>query len=192
MSIRARNFSGPFFIKNIGGKMFTKIDLCSMALLKLGENPIQSLTDDSAPAKLSRTLFDTVMDSLMSMHPWHFAVQSINLVKNTDGNFLIPADVLRILKTPGNIMGNRIVADPDSITIIAVVRKTPDVYPSYFISVAATRLAMEFCMPLTGNQNIYRMLVALYESELQTAKFIDSTTSVPNGISDFSLISSRF
>ena len=31
--------------------MLTKIDLCCMALLKLGEEPIQSLTDDSAAAK---------------------------------------------------------------------------------------------------------------------------------------------
>ncbi|MBQ8686556.1 MAG: hypothetical protein IJ517_02235 [Alphaproteobacteria bacterium] len=172
--------------------MLTKIDLCSMALLKLGENPIQSLTDDSAAAKLSRTLFDVTMDSLVALHPWHFATQELELTKNTDGDFLIPANVLRVLKTCGRIVGNRIISDGDTITIVALVHTLPENYPSYFVSLAATRLAMEFCVPLTGNQTVFRMLVALYETELQTAKFIDSTTSIPDGISEFSLLNSRF
>ena len=44
--------------------MFTKIDLCSMALLKLGEKPIQSWREDSAAAQLARTLFDPVIETL--------------------------------------------------------------------------------------------------------------------------------
>lgn len=172
--------------------MLTKIDLCSMALLKLGESPIQSLLDDTAAAKLSRTLFEPVIDALLTMHPWHFATQEIDLTKNTDGNFLIPSDVLRVLKSNGRIVGNKIYADTDNIKILAITKTAPEKFPSYFSSLAATRLAMEFCVPLLGDQTIFRMLVALYESELQTAKFIDSTTSVCDSVSDFSLISSRF
>ena len=51
--------------------MLTKIDLCSMALLKLGEKSIQSLLDDTPAAQLSRTLFDPVVDTLLSSHPLH-------------------------------------------------------------------------------------------------------------------------
>lgn len=172
--------------------MLTKIDICSMALLKLGENPIQSLTDDSAPAKLARTLFDTVMDGLLSLHPWRFATQTLDLVRNTDGNFLIPSNVLRVLDAPGRIIANRVITDTPTTTITAVVKTPSEQYPGYFVSLAATRLAMEFCIPLSGNQNIFRMLVALYETELQTAKFIDSSTCNQSGIRDFSLIDSRF
>ncbi len=172
--------------------MPTKIDLCSMALLKLGEQPIQSLTDDSAAAKLARTLYEPVVDALIATHPWRFATQEIELTKNTDGDFLVPNNVLRMLKTPGNIMGNRIYASGDKCEIVALVRTSPEFFPSYFISLVATRLAMEFCVPLTGNQTIFRMLAALYETELQTAKFIDSTTNIPNSVTDFSLLNARF
>ena len=172
--------------------MLTKIDLCSIALLKLGENPIQSLTDDSAAAKLSRTLYDTVIDSLLASHPWRFATSEITLTQNTDGNFLIPMDVLRVLKTNGRILGDRIFSSATSETIIAIMRTTVDKFPSYFVSLAATRLAMEFCVPLLGDQNVFRTLVALYETELQTAKFIDSTTSTGTAIDDYPLISTRF
>lgn len=61
--------------------MHTKIDLCSMALLKLGEQPIQSLVEDSPAAQLSRTLFDSVVDMLLAMHPWRFACKRFELTK---------------------------------------------------------------------------------------------------------------
>ena len=163
-----------------------------MALLKLGEQPIQSLTDDSASAKLARTLFDPVVDALIVLHPWHFATTQIDLTRNTSGDFLVPADVLRVLKTAGQIQGDKIISDSDSVSITVLRRVAPEKFPSYFVSLVATRLAMEFCIPLLGDQTVFRMLVALYETELQNAKFIDSTTSVASAVKDFSLLNVRF
>lgn len=172
--------------------MISKIDLCSYALLKIGEQPIQSLTDQTAAAQLSRTLFDPVADAMIACHPWRFATKELDLVKNTDGDFLIPGDVLRVIKCPGQIVGNKIISIEDSISITAIVRTPVENYPSYFVALVAAKLAMEFCIPLLGDQNTFRMLVALYEAELRTAKFIDGTTSAPFGISNFSLINARF
>lgn len=91
--------------------MLTKIDLCSMALLKLGEKPIQSLLDDTAAAQLARTLFDPLTDALIAVHPWRFATKQFELAKNADGDFLIPSECLRVTHTGGNIIiGNRITA----------------------------------------------------------------------------------
>ncbi len=171
--------------------MLTKLDLCSMALLKLGEQPIQSLVDDTAAAKLSRVLFDSVMDALLSIHPWRFATRRIKLTPNSDGEFLIPSNVLRILKTDGHILGDKVISNSSCLEIMAIIRVGPEKFPGYFVSLAATRLAMEFCVPLLGNQSMFRTLVALYESELQTSKFIDGTTSSNDGISGFSLIDVR-
>lgn len=164
-----------------------------MALLKLGERPIQSLVEDTPAAQLSRTLFDSVIDMLLSMHPWRFACKRFELVKNDNGNFLIPSECLRILKCNGEIIGNTIISPSKNISIVAVVKVEPESFPSYFVSLAATKLAMEFCIPLIGDQNVFRMLAALYETELQTAKFIDSTTpKTNNDIENFSLINARF
>ena len=102
--------------------MLTKPDLCSMALLKLGEQPIQSFQDDTASAKLARTLFDSVIDTLLLQHPWHFATTEIRLIKNSNNEFLIPANVLRVLKTDGRILGNSIQSDQDSILINAIIQ----------------------------------------------------------------------
>ena len=172
--------------------MFTKIDLCTMALLKLGEKPIQSLTDDGAAAQLARTLFDATIDTLLSVHPWRFATRVIDLVKNEEGNFLVPADVLRVLRCPGELRGNRIYAASDTVSIDALVRVTPESFPGYFTSLAAAKLAVEFCMPLTGDGAMLRTMVAIYESELQAAKYMDSASSPSRGVAHFSLIDARF
>lgn len=172
--------------------MTSKIDICSMALLKLGEKPIVSFSDDCASAQLARTLYDSVSDTLISLYPWRFATQKITLVKNSDNNFLIPSNVVRVLKSCGEIIGDRIFADGDTIEIVGLVKTMPEKYPTYFISLLSTRLAMEFCIPLTGDNTMFRTLVALYETELQNAKFIDSTTSKTTTVNDFSLVSVRF
>ncbi len=172
--------------------MFTKIDLCSMALLKLGEKPIQSLNEDTASAQLATTLFNPIVDTLLSGFPWRFATQNITLTRNSDGDFVIPCDVLRIIKTEGKIMGNKIITQSDTLDIVAIVRVEPADFPGYFATLVATKLAVEFCIPLIGDANVFRMMTALYESEYQSAKFIDSTTSNQSNIDNFSLINSRF
>lgn len=172
--------------------MFTKIDLCSMALLKLGEKPIQSLREDSAPAQLARSLFDSVVDTLLSTFPWHFALQNIELTKDSNGDFIIPTNVLRIIKHPGQIIGNKIIAASEKIEIIAIVKTEPENFPGYFASLVASKLAVEFCVPLIGDMNIFKMMNILYESEYQSAKFIDSTILNQSNIDNFSLINARF
>lgn len=172
--------------------MFTKIDLCSMALLKLGEKPIQSWREDSASAQLARTLFEPTVDTLLSLFPWHFATKTLVLNKTQDGDFLIPTEVLRILKCNGQITGDRIKAETSTLEILAIVKTEPEFFPGYFATLLATKLAVEFCIPLVGDTNVFKMMTALYESEYQSAKFIDSTTSKQSNISDFSLIDSRF
>ena len=181
-----------FLLETMGAIMLTKIDLCSMALLKLGEQPIQSFSDDTATAQLARTLFEPISDALIASHPWRFAIRQLDLMPDTEGDFMIPSNVLRVLKSSGQVVGNKIIAPSDKITITACVRVDTDAYPSYFVSLLATKLAMEFCIPLSGDQTVFRMLTALYESELQSAKFIDSTTSPSAQIDKFSLINTRF
>ena len=172
--------------------MFTKIDLCSMALLKLGEKPIQSLREDSATAQLARTLFDPIVDSILATFPWQFATESVVINKNTDGDFIIPSNVLRVIKSNGQIVGNKIKTNSDTLEIIAIVKTEPESFPGYFASLVATKLAMEFCIPLIGDTNVFKMMTALYESEYQSAKFIDSTMSGQPSIDNFSLINTRF
>jgi hypothetical protein len=175
--------------------MLTKIDICSMALLKIGERPIQSFNEDTAAAQMARTLFDPTVDALLARHPWKFATRDFSLSKTSDGYFLLPVEILRVLSCSAakyETNGNRIKASGDKITIAAVVRLNAEEFPAFFISALAARLACEFCMPLSDNQNAFNALNLLFEAELRAAKFIDSTMASNDSISNFSLISARY
>jgi hypothetical protein len=127
------------------------------------------------------------------MFPWKFAMQNIVLTRNNDEEFVIPSNVLRVFKCSGQIIGDKINVSGDTIEILAVVKTEPEFFPNYFASLVATKLASEFCIPLIGDANVFKMLMALYESEFQSAKFVDSTTSTnQSNIDNFSLINSRF
>jgi hypothetical protein len=136
-----------------------------------------------------------VTDALLAMHPWRFAIKEYDLTKSADGNFLIPDNAKRILSASVphyEVAGNHIRANADTITIAAIARVGCEDYPAYFVPAAATKLAMEFCIPLTENQNTFKILAALFESEIRTAKFIDSATTPHSDIAHFSLLSARF
>lgn len=172
--------------------MFTKIDLCSMALLKLGEKPIQSWGEDTAAAHLAQMLFNPTVDTLLSMFPWRFATQNIVLIRNSDDEFIVPSNVLRVLKWSGKIIGNKIENNSDTLEITATVKTEPEMFPGYFATLVASKMAMEFCIPLTGDTNLFRIMTSVFESEYQSAKFIDSASSNQSGINEFSLINARF
>jgi hypothetical protein len=166
-----------------------------MALLKIGEKPILSLNEETPTAAISRTLFDQSINYVLSLHPWKFATQKITLTKTDGGDFALPVNVLRVIDCDCalyQVSNNRVAAPVDTIEITAIIKVNPENMPSYFVNVATLYLAREFCMPLTGDQNLLRTIAALYESELRAAKFIDSTMSNANDIENFSLISARF
>ncbi|MDR0803715.1 MAG: hypothetical protein LBO08_01320 [Rickettsiales bacterium] len=172
----------------------TQIDLISLALLKLGEKPIAALDENSAAAMLAAAVWDMTIDNLTAAHPWRFATMKYDLTRSASGGFAIPTDVLRIISCSESnfeIIGNEIFTAAENIKIIAIAKKSCEFFPSHFIGVAATKLAMEFCMPLTGDQNLFRTLSGLYELELANAKFIDSSNSPIRGIQNFPLIGVR-
>ncbi|MDR1026911.1 MAG: hypothetical protein LBL46_00660 [Rickettsiales bacterium] len=174
--------------------MLTKIDLCSRALLKLGEAPITSFSEDTAAAKIAAELCDITLDALLCLHPWGFAAKRIVLQKTTDGFFAMPSDILRIMECDAKfeVAGNKIFSKADKIEIAAIARANPENFPPHFAMLAATRLAMEFCVPLTGDRNAFALLNAMWESELRQAKFIDAAGRPAGAIKNFSLIETRF
>ncbi|MBQ3784915.1 MAG: hypothetical protein II843_00785, partial [Alphaproteobacteria bacterium] len=90
------------------------------------------------------------------------------------------------------INGDKIITNSDTLEVSAIVKTEPEKFPGYFATLVAAKLAVEFCIPILGDVNILRVMTSLYESEYQSAKFVDSTLSRQSNIDDFSLINSRF
>ncbi|MCL2629520.1 MAG: hypothetical protein FWD33_02415 [Alphaproteobacteria bacterium] len=57
--------------------MPNKLEIINTALLKIGENPIESLTDQSASAILADKLFEPVTRSLQDSYKWEFIATKV-------------------------------------------------------------------------------------------------------------------
>ncbi len=82
----------------------TEVSICSNALLMLGAQPINDLTDDDDRARLASNLFESQRDAVLRSHTWNCAVKRVALAPDAvapvfdwDYAFTLPADFLRVL-----------------------------------------------------------------------------------------------
>jgi len=63
--------------------------ICNKALLELGEEPITLLTDTNKRAEKCNLIYASVRDSLLSSHPWKFALKRVQRELNTNSRFTL-------------------------------------------------------------------------------------------------------
>ena len=180
--------------------------LCSRALLKLGAQTIASLEEGTAEAEVAANLYAGTRDALLSLHPWGFATGQMSLnrldaapVADFAHAYQLPADLLRVISAGQGrgrgaryrIHEGRLHSDAPALTLTYIFRPAEAAFPPFFASALVTRLAAEFCVPLTENASRAEMLTRLAESELRQARLVDSQQRTAAAIEDFPLLTAR-
>ena len=180
--------------------------LCSRALLKIGAQPIASFDEGTAEAEVAANLYPAARDALLSLHQWSFATAQATLprlaakpVADFANAFQLPAGFLRALSAgaPGagrglvyRLFEDRLHCNAEQVTLSYIFRPEESAFPPFFAALA-TRLAAEFCIPLTGNTSRAQHLHAQSEAELRAARLADSQQATPRAIEHFPLIAGR-
>ena len=183
------------------------IELCSSALIKLGADGISSFEDGTAEARVAVRLYPLVRDAMLSAYPWSFATKKVELARLvtppvTDFAYAyqLPIDFLKALSAGGNarsrgaiyqIVNRQLHSNVDSIVLSYVFRPSEGDFPAYFAAALVTRLAAEFCLPLTENTSRADRFTRLAEDELRLAKLVDSQQDTPPKVEDFTLLEAR-
>lgn len=183
------------------------IALCSRALLKLGANTIASFDEGTTEAEIAANLYPSLRDAVLSSHPWSFATAQTRLAKLTaqpiadfEAAFQLPADFLRALSAglagrgrgvDYRINERRLYANADSLVLTYIFRPSELTFPPFFDQVLISKMAAEFCIPITESTSRSTTLNKLAEAEFRQAKTIDSQQDVPNRIENFSLTDAR-
>lgn len=183
--------------------------LCSRALIKIGANPIHSFQEGTAESDVAGLLYDMTRDGLLSMHPWSFATAHKSLPRlqapplaDYSYAYQLPVDFLRALSVGNHdlntaqrgdyrIHQNLIHTDLTQVMLSYIFRPSEDSLPPFFLGALITRLAAEFCLPITENTSRAKELYRLAQDELRLAKGIDSQQQIPRQLSDFTLINVR-
>lgn len=185
----------------------TAIELCAIALLKIGANPIVGLADDSVEGECARRIYPLTLRALLSVHPWSFSMTQVQLAPEPQApladfgySFKLPADHLRTISAGVGrrgrglvyrVQGGRILTDAEAITLTYQRIVPEEELPPFFIQLLITRLAAEFCIPLTEGTSRAMELFRLAEHELRLARLIDSQQGTPQRVDDFTLVAAR-
>jgi hypothetical protein len=98
------------------------VQICNAALLKLGAERINSLSESNKRARLFNERYNSIRKEVLRAHPWNFAIRRASLARlpespayEYDFQYQLPNDCLRVLETEadkdnpsGDILGNSV------------------------------------------------------------------------------------
>ncbi len=186
---------------------YTKIDICSRALVKLGAGAIASFNEVTAEAKACIQLYEPTLESLLSSYPWRFALEKKTLsrlnmkpVADYAYAYQLPNDCVRVLsagngvKSSGlgyKIVQNTLHTNAPQVILSYIAKPDESAFPPFFANALIARLAAELCLPLTESTSRTDYMYKRAEEELKAAKLTDSQQDVAPCFQDFSLIEVR-
>lgn len=175
--------------------------IVNLALSWLGQNQINSLTDDQNEAKVMNANYVLSRNKVLNDNAWTFAIRREVLTPvatppdfGYDNQFLIPSDVLyvhRVLRpeSEGGLFTSRqrdlpmasweregqfILSNIDRIHCIFVIQITnADLYSASFIHALAARLAADTALTFTENNKLADRMEERYDAKLAEAQFSD-------------------
>ena len=177
------------------------VELCATALVKIGARPIARVRGRRRrrpPARAGSTRSPATLCSACipgrSRWPRRALAPSRGApVADFAHAFALPADHLRTISVGigGRSRGTRLPgAGPSRILVRCAGDRAElpasgaprDELPAFFVPLLVTRLAAEFCIPLTEGSSRAMDLYRLAEAELRSARLIDSQQSTPQGL----------
>jgi len=166
----------------------SNVSIANLALQKLGEGTIVSLTEDSRNARSLNACFEALRDRELRAYLWKFAKKRATLAASStipDSTyalaFPVPTDFLRLIK-PARLgldwsLENHenalaiLTNDGTSISIRYIARVTdPTLFDPIFVEMFACKLAWHCCEQLTQSNTKKGMLMEEYKFHLADAR----------------------
>jgi hypothetical protein len=191
--------------------MASQVQICNLALTKLGSERILSLSDNNKQARTLSAIYDELRDDELRRHLWNFAMTRTSLPADAatpawgfDFQYSLPAACLRlvqvndlflplgrsdysdILGVPFQLEGRKILTDLSAPLKIRYLQRITDtnLHDPSFNNVLATRLAMEACEDITQSNTKKESLRGDYRDAIAAARSADALENPPQPIAE--------
>jgi hypothetical protein len=182
--------------------MATDVEICSNALLLLGDNPIASLSDGTPRATICANVFGLAKADILRKHPWNCTIKRVILSPESAApafdwkhQFVRPADWLRTVQIGYRdnpleyaVEGVRIMANTTVLPMVYVANVTEGEWDSLLTMVMVKRMEMDLAYPITKSTSLRDSLkqefYALGVGVLAQAKTIDGQENPPEDWGD--------
>lgn len=188
--------------------MAADVDVCNLALQKLGATRIASITENSRNGRSCNTCYANVRDKELRKYRWKFAHKQVVLAPLTTAppfdylyGFQLPSDCLRVILRNDNdldwkIMGQVIytnsmhttavlptgqtVASTPTLELTYIARITdPNAWDPCFLDAVAARMAYQMCEEITQSNTKKQDMLKMYDDAIADARLTDSFEVVP-------------
>ena len=185
--------------------MSSKIDMINSGLVLIGDNPLNSLTENRRASVVASQLYDSVYEGELNKHRWGFARTLFNLnqiageppLAEFRFKYQIPADLLVVIRTiPAeyNYMryGYEIYSNQPKLQLDYIRKVTEAELPSYFVRLMEYALARDFSVAIRDETDRFQAMDIRYKEESRNARFQDSQEFPQRAIVDAPFITTRF
>jgi hypothetical protein len=147
--------------------MSSAVNICNSALIKLGQERINSLDDDNKRARLCKEQYYKVLRRVLRSHPWNFAIKRATLTESGDSVtwgeeklYALPSDCVRVYGVEGKYfkykIEGRYIVTSDGAPNIKYISDDVDeyLYDASFAEAVASWLAADLCYALTQSASL--------------------------------------
>lgn len=169
--------------------MSSQVAICNMALVRLGQQRISSLSDSDVNAEMCSLYYEQTRDELLSSYEWSFAVERKELAEVAGDNFTdfdykyaLPTDYLTVLTQISSedysdiedlwrIEGKYLFSDlsPTYIKYIKKVLEATEL-PPLFVEPFYLRLATKMSSKITQDKTLKRDLLREFSISMLSAE----------------------
>lgn len=173
--------------------MATNIEICTNALLLLGDSAIASLTENTDRARRCANIYPQARRDVMRGHPWNCLVRRVQLAPLASPppfgwaqQFNLPGDCLRLLDVGVNncqvefeCEGNKILANAMVLNVRYVADATESAWDANLTDIMIKRMVKDLAYPITKSTSLAQLKAQEFELAWKRAKSVDGQENPP-------------
>lgn len=191
--------------------MASEVSICSAALLRLADHPINVLDDQSDRAILCTNLYAQARDFIIRRHTWNSCIKRVTLAPTVDAppfdwtyQFLLPPDCLRVLSVglkddglvpwhvEGSASGRVVMSDDNPCYLRYVFQNTdPATWDPGLVEAVTDYLCELLAYPITKSATVMELMAAKKDRDGRVSRAIDGQEDTGETSTDAPFISSR-
>lgn len=137
--------------------MMTSTEICNLALSILKSSAISDIDSRDPKANLCKRWYSLKKQSILTENSWRFAIKKLWLSKNINGNFLLPGDLIKVIKFSDEDamqIGNEVVSYSNELEIYYMGDVDESLFTPDFIQVFVFFLAHALSFELVGDKAV--------------------------------------
>ncbi len=183
------------------------VTICSNALLMLGAQPINDLTDNNDRARLASNLYPQVRNAILRSHPWNCAIKRVSLAPDADApafdwayQYSLPGDFLKALSVGEagaerefRIEGRKLLTDDNPCLLRYIFRNdNPATWDDLLVLAVTTTMAAFMAYPVTQSTSLEQQKFSEAQGILRQARTVDGQDDTGETFGDFRTLRARF